>query len=203
MEEKLKILLCEDDENLGMLLREYLQAKNFECKLCPDGEIGYREFFKEKYDICVLDVRRYHQAQQQVLNQPSLPPPRWADERDGLFATLFWSGERQLATLVLIGDNELIALAVDVDDLNLVVVLQVLAQLGDVNVHRACIEVVVINPDGLQRKVALQDLVGMSAEKSEKLILLGCQLGLLAIDGKQLLLCIEGELTDVIHGRLL
>ena len=39
-----------------MLLREYLQAKNFECKLCPDGEIGYREFFKEKYDICVLDV---------------------------------------------------------------------------------------------------------------------------------------------------
>ena len=46
MEEKLKILLCEDDENLGMLLREYLQAKNFECKLCPDGEIGYREFFK-------------------------------------------------------------------------------------------------------------------------------------------------------------
>ena len=27
MEEKLKILLCEDDENLGMLLREYLQAK--------------------------------------------------------------------------------------------------------------------------------------------------------------------------------
>ena len=27
MEEKIKILLCEDDENLGMLLREYLQAK--------------------------------------------------------------------------------------------------------------------------------------------------------------------------------
>ena len=29
MEEKLRILLCEDDENLGMLLREYLQAKGF------------------------------------------------------------------------------------------------------------------------------------------------------------------------------
>ena len=27
MNDKLKILLCEDDENLGMLLREYLQAK--------------------------------------------------------------------------------------------------------------------------------------------------------------------------------
>ena len=29
MEEKLKILLCEDDENHGMLLREYLQDKGF------------------------------------------------------------------------------------------------------------------------------------------------------------------------------
>ena len=27
MDDKLRILLCEDDENLGMLLREYLQAK--------------------------------------------------------------------------------------------------------------------------------------------------------------------------------
>lgn len=26
MDDKLKILLCEDDENLGMLLREFLQA---------------------------------------------------------------------------------------------------------------------------------------------------------------------------------
>ncbi len=34
MEEKLKILLCEDDENLGMLLREYLQAKGFAATLC-------------------------------------------------------------------------------------------------------------------------------------------------------------------------
>ena len=40
MEEKLKILLCEDDENLGMLLREYLQAKDYTAVLCPDGEAG-------------------------------------------------------------------------------------------------------------------------------------------------------------------
>ena len=56
MEENLKILLCEDDENLGMLLREYLQAKGYEAVLCPDGEAGYREFQKTKFDICVLDV---------------------------------------------------------------------------------------------------------------------------------------------------
>ena len=56
MEENLKILLCEDDENLGVLLREYLQAKGYEAVLCPDGEAGYREFQKTKFDICVLDV---------------------------------------------------------------------------------------------------------------------------------------------------
>ena len=56
MDDNLKILLCEDDENLGMLLREYLQAKGFQAVLCQDGEVGYREFTKSKFDIAVLDV---------------------------------------------------------------------------------------------------------------------------------------------------
>lgn len=56
MDEKLKILLCEDDENLGMLLREFLQAKGFNADLYPDGEKGYKAFLKGKYDLCVLDV---------------------------------------------------------------------------------------------------------------------------------------------------
>ena len=56
MEETIKILLCEDDENLGMLLREYLLAKGYDTTLCPDGEAGYREFTKGKFDIAVLDV---------------------------------------------------------------------------------------------------------------------------------------------------
>ena len=41
MEEKLRILLCEDDENLGMLLREFLQAKCYAADLFSDGESGY------------------------------------------------------------------------------------------------------------------------------------------------------------------
>jgi DNA-binding response OmpR family regulator len=53
---KVKILLCEDDENLGMLLREYLQAKGFVAELCSDGEAGFKAFLKTKFDICVLDV---------------------------------------------------------------------------------------------------------------------------------------------------
>ncbi len=55
-EAKLRILLCEDDESLGMLLREYLQAKGYEADLCPDGEAGYKAFLKDEYDMCVLDV---------------------------------------------------------------------------------------------------------------------------------------------------
>jgi two-component system, OmpR family, response regulator len=53
---KMSILLCEDDENLGMLLREYLQAKGYETTLCTDGDAGYKAFLKDKFDLCVLDV---------------------------------------------------------------------------------------------------------------------------------------------------
>ena len=56
MDEKLRILLCEDDEKLGMLWREYLQAKGYNADLFADGESGYKAFLKGKYDICVLDI---------------------------------------------------------------------------------------------------------------------------------------------------
>ena len=56
METKLRILLCEDDENLGMLLREYLEAKGYEPDLHLDGESGFKAFMKSPYDMCVLDV---------------------------------------------------------------------------------------------------------------------------------------------------
>ena len=53
---KTKILLAEDDENLGLLLREYLKAKNFETNLFANGETAFRDFVKNDYDICILDV---------------------------------------------------------------------------------------------------------------------------------------------------
>lgn len=56
MDEKLRILLCEDDENLGMLLREYLQTKGFIAELCADGEAGFKAFQKGKFDLCILDI---------------------------------------------------------------------------------------------------------------------------------------------------
>ena len=56
MDEKLRLLRCEDAENLGLLLREYLQAKGYSAELYPDGEAGYKAFLKNKYDLVVTDV---------------------------------------------------------------------------------------------------------------------------------------------------
>ncbi|QNK62606.1 response regulator transcription factor [Pedobacter sp. PAMC26386] len=52
-----KILLVEDDPNLGMLLQDYLQLKGkFDVVLCVDGEEGLRTFNKQTFDLCILDV---------------------------------------------------------------------------------------------------------------------------------------------------
>jgi len=52
-----KILLVEDDPNLGLLLQDYLQIKGkFEVVLCVDGDEGLRAFTKHRFDLCILDV---------------------------------------------------------------------------------------------------------------------------------------------------
>ncbi|MDP4210480.1 MAG: response regulator transcription factor [Bacteroidota bacterium] len=56
MNSKIRILLAEDDENLGVLLKEYLQAKDFETDLLPDGEKAFKSFQRNFYDLCILDV---------------------------------------------------------------------------------------------------------------------------------------------------
>ena len=56
MEEKIKILLAEDDTNLGMLLKEYLRAKGFETVLCEDGEVAYEAFLNQLFNLFRLRV---------------------------------------------------------------------------------------------------------------------------------------------------
>lgn len=57
MEKKVKLLLAEDDENLGLLLKEYLIAKGYETDLYPDGEAAYKGFTKHQpYSLCILDI---------------------------------------------------------------------------------------------------------------------------------------------------
>ncbi len=53
---KIKILLCEDDPNLGELLSKYLTAKGFETTLAVDGEKGLKEFKRKSFDFLILDV---------------------------------------------------------------------------------------------------------------------------------------------------
>jgi DNA-binding response OmpR family regulator len=53
---KAKILFAEDDENLGMLLREYMRVKGYKVDLYPDGEQAFTGFQHALYDICILDV---------------------------------------------------------------------------------------------------------------------------------------------------
>ena len=51
-----KILLAEDDPNLGALLREYLEAKGYEMHLALNGQEGFTKFLSGKFDLCILDV---------------------------------------------------------------------------------------------------------------------------------------------------
>ncbi len=52
----LKVLLVEDDPNLGLLLREYLNAKGYETTLAANGKKGYEAFSKGDFQLCILDV---------------------------------------------------------------------------------------------------------------------------------------------------
>ena len=57
METKAKLLLAEDDENLGLLLKEYLIAKGYDTDLFCDGEAAYEGFRKGgHYHLCILDI---------------------------------------------------------------------------------------------------------------------------------------------------
>jgi DNA-binding response OmpR family regulator len=53
---KPKILLCEDDTNLGMVLKNYLELNDYDVTLERDGRLGLAAFQREKFDICLLDV---------------------------------------------------------------------------------------------------------------------------------------------------
>jgi DNA-binding response OmpR family regulator len=53
---KSKILLCEDDTNLGMVLKNYLELNDYDVTLERDGRLGLAAFQREKFDICLLDV---------------------------------------------------------------------------------------------------------------------------------------------------
>lgn len=56
MSNKIKILLAEDDENLGKLLETFLKAKSYDVDLARNGKIALEKFNQNTYHFLVLDV---------------------------------------------------------------------------------------------------------------------------------------------------
>ncbi len=55
-----KVLLCEDDSNLGLVLKNYLELDEYDVTLERDGRLGLAAFQREKFDLCLLDVMMPH-----------------------------------------------------------------------------------------------------------------------------------------------
>ena len=51
-----KLLIVEDDTNLGQILSEYLIMKGYQSFLFRDGEEGLAAFKTQPFDCCLLDV---------------------------------------------------------------------------------------------------------------------------------------------------
>ncbi|MCK9410734.1 MAG: response regulator transcription factor [Prolixibacteraceae bacterium] len=56
MEQKIRLLLVEDDQSLGFLMTEFLSSKGFEVTLCKDGVSGWKAFNAQSFQFAVLDV---------------------------------------------------------------------------------------------------------------------------------------------------
>jgi DNA-binding response OmpR family regulator len=56
MDHKTRILLVEDDINLGFLLVDYLESQDFDVKIYNDGISGLKGFQLNHYDLCIIDI---------------------------------------------------------------------------------------------------------------------------------------------------
>ena len=54
--ENKKILLVEDDQNFGAILKDYLMLNDFDVTLAKNGMEGFEKFKKDTFDLCILDV---------------------------------------------------------------------------------------------------------------------------------------------------
>lgn len=53
---QIRVLLAEDDRNLGNILKNYLDAKGYSTTLCINGEEATETFFRKDFDFCILDI---------------------------------------------------------------------------------------------------------------------------------------------------
>ncbi len=51
-----RLLIVEDDHNLGQILTEYLEIKGYSTTLARDGEEGLQKYQQHTFDLCILDI---------------------------------------------------------------------------------------------------------------------------------------------------
>jgi DNA-binding response OmpR family regulator len=56
MEKGIKILVAEDDLQLGFIIKDNLEEEGYDVINCPDGESAWEQFQKRAPDICILDI---------------------------------------------------------------------------------------------------------------------------------------------------
>lgn len=60
MTDSRQIMLVEDDESLGFLIKDTLDAYGWKVHLYPDGERGLTAFHNNVFDLCILDIMLPH-----------------------------------------------------------------------------------------------------------------------------------------------
>ncbi len=55
-QDKVKVLLAEDDKNLGTILKTYLEAKGYPTTLCINGQEAFETYNKETFNFCIIDI---------------------------------------------------------------------------------------------------------------------------------------------------
>ena len=56
MQSKYNVLLVEDEQNFGLVLKNYLELNNYVVTLAQTGKEGLTSFRKNQFDICLFDV---------------------------------------------------------------------------------------------------------------------------------------------------
>ncbi len=73
-----RILLAEDDRNLGNILKNFLDAKGYSTTLCVNGQEAIDIFQKKEFDFCILDIMMpvrdgFAVAKEVRLSNPKIP----------------------------------------------------------------------------------------------------------------------------------
>ena len=56
MKPKAKILLVEDDANLGFVISDQLKSEGYQVVLCTNGMDGHMRFSEDEFHMCIFDV---------------------------------------------------------------------------------------------------------------------------------------------------